>query len=158
VPGRSPTADDIKATAARNAGFPRVLFSAAAKLTAFSPARAASAPNLKYTRDMPTAQKSMLLANDSNSNLPVIELAASLNVVCKTLRFAGHPAEIDLGSPPVSNPSTYKRIKTSTDRLLKSHCGIVIATKLPYDNNNFFDSNGSAVIVSFADWVSCRPR
>lgn len=101
---------------------------------------------------MALTMRPILLSNDHTSSLAVVDLANALNLTCKTLRFVGHPGAIDLGKPPVSNPSTYRRIESMTRPLLKAHSSLVIATELPYDNNYFFDGSDRTTVTSFYEW------
>lgn len=107
-----------------------------------------------HSGDMATHQKSVLLATDGTLNINVGALASALNHVCKHIRFAAHALPLDLGKGPITNPATYERIAPITKPLLRDHSLILIATDLPYDNNYFFDSDGSVVIASSWGWDS----
>jgi len=103
---------------------------------------------------MSKAARTILLATDGLTNVQVDALAKRLSQVCKHLQFKSHSAPIDLGKGPVSNPSTYARIRSTVVPLHDRHSLILIATELPYDNNYFWDSDNSTVIVSFSGWSS----
>jgi hypothetical protein len=101
-----------------------------------------------------TTRKSILLGTDGSCSVQVDALAGSLNRVCKHLQFAARTEPFGLGSAPVSNPSTYRRLAAVTKPLTEKHASIVIGTDLPYDNNYFFESDDAVSIVSFWGWSS----
>jgi len=89
---------------------------------------------------------------DNTLTLPTESLCDVLNRLCAASRFSAGRIPVHMNPAFISTPSTFRKLPAAVKTDAKAYDIAVVATSIPYDNNFFFETVGSTVILSFSGW------
>src|ERR1700722_6657607 len=92
------------------------------------------------------------ICSDNTLSVPVRDIAAALNRVCRSITFSSFTDGIRIKSHLVVFPETYKEVDFDRIRSTANADYVFLFTNIPYDNNHFYITNSKNVIVSSSDW------
>jgi hypothetical protein len=98
------------------------------------------------------AEMKVALYADNTLALPLAALCGALDDTCEQISFTPGTVAPRIASSVLHGPTTAQMFADDLAGEPAAFDLAVVATSVPYDNNYFFESLGSPVVVSFSGW------
>lgn len=94
----------------------------------------------------------IVLYTDNTLPLAIEAICATLNSICKVMRFHAGTEKIHINQSVISLSKSYKGLSANAIAEIQQYDYALIGTNIAYENNYFFEYKGNTVIISFHGW------